>query len=85
VGGLLDLVAHERTGLLVPPDDPAKLAAAIESLVVSPARAASLGSAARDEIVRHYSFDRMVQSFERLYLSSLEAAGAPIVSPAAAA
>jgi L-malate glycosyltransferase len=85
VGGLLDLIDHERTGLLVPPDDPAKLALAIESVVVSPARAAALGMAARDEIVRHYSFDRMVQSFEHLYLSTLEASGAAVASRVAAA
>jgi glycosyltransferase involved in cell wall biosynthesis len=30
VGGLAEVVAHERTGLVVPPEDPAALAAAIE-------------------------------------------------------
>jgi L-malate glycosyltransferase len=71
VGGLLDLVDEGRTGLLVPPDDPAALASAIESLVVSPARAAAIGAAARDEVARRYSFDRMVRSFEDLFLSQL--------------
>jgi glycosyltransferase involved in cell wall biosynthesis len=77
VGGLLDLVDDGRTGLLVRPDDPAALAAALESLILSPARAEMLGVSAREEVTRRYSFDRMVRGFEDLYLSQLETAGAP--------
>jgi glycosyltransferase involved in cell wall biosynthesis len=72
VGGLIDLIDEGRTGLLVEPDNPAALADAIASLVESPARAAALGAAARDEVTRRYSFDRMVRSFEALLLSQLE-------------
>jgi glycosyltransferase involved in cell wall biosynthesis len=87
VGGLLDLIDEGRTGLLVPPDDPAALARAIEGLILSPARAEMLGAAAREEVTRLYSFDRMVRGFEDLYLSQLETAGAsagPRVSSRAA-
>ena len=71
VGGLLDLIDDQQTGLLVRPDDPFALGDAIEGLILSPARAAALGAAARDEVSRRYSFDRMVRSFEDLYLSQL--------------
>ena len=71
VGGLLDLVDHGRTGLLVPPSDPGALAAAIESLVADPARAAQIGAAAREDVASRYSFDRMVHTFEDLYLTQL--------------
>jgi len=81
VGGLLDLVDHGRTGLLVPPSDPGSLARAIASLVEDPARAARLGAAAREEVTTRYSFDRMVRSFEELYLSSR---GLAAVQPCAA-
>jgi glycosyltransferase involved in cell wall biosynthesis len=74
-GGLLDLIDDGRTGLLVRPDDPAALAQAIEALIVSPARASALAAAARDEIARRYSFERMVRAFEDLYLSHLGARG----------
>ena len=74
IGGLLDLIDDGRTGLLVRPDDPAALAAAIESLVLSPARAEVIGAAAREEVTRRYSFDQMVRAFEDLYNSQLEAA-----------
>jgi glycosyltransferase involved in cell wall biosynthesis len=71
VGGLLDLVDDGRTGVLVPPDDPAALAGAIEALVLDPARASRLGAAARGEVAGRYSFDRMVRAFEDLYLTHL--------------
>jgi glycosyltransferase involved in cell wall biosynthesis len=72
VGGLLDLIEDGRTGVLVPPDDSQALAAAIESMVVAPGHAAAIGSAARDEVVQRYSFERMVRAFEDLFLTSLE-------------
>ena len=71
VGGLLDLIDDGRTGVLVPPDDPAALAHALEALIDSPERAAVIGATAREEIARRYSFDRMVRAFEGLYLSRL--------------
>ncbi len=70
-GGLLDLIETGKTGLLVPPDNAQALADAIASLVLSPGRAAALGASAREEVTRRYSFDRMVRSFEDLYLSHL--------------
>jgi glycosyltransferase involved in cell wall biosynthesis len=74
VGGLLDLIEDGRTGILVPPSEPADLAAAIEQLVIDPERAFALGSAARDELARHYSFERMVHAFEDLYHTQMVAA-----------
>lgn len=71
VGGLVDLIDDGQTGLLVRPDDPVALGDAIETLVLSPARGAALGAAARDEVARRYSFDRMVRAFEDLYLTHL--------------
>jgi glycosyltransferase involved in cell wall biosynthesis len=71
VGGLLDLIEDGRTGVLVRPDDPVALADAIEALVLSPERGHALGTAARDEVTRRYSFDRMVRAFEDLYLTHL--------------
>jgi glycosyltransferase involved in cell wall biosynthesis len=70
VGGLCDLIDDGRTGLLVPPSEPDALAAAIRTLVANPARAAALGAAARASVRQQYAFDRMVASFEDLYLAA---------------
>jgi colanic acid/amylovoran biosynthesis glycosyltransferase len=47
VAGLPELLHHDATGLLVPPDDPAALAVAIDSLLEDPARAAEIGDGGR--------------------------------------
>jgi glycosyltransferase involved in cell wall biosynthesis len=73
VGGLLDLVESHRTGVLVPPDNPRALAAAVESLIAAPERAARIGAAAREAITARYSFDRMVAAFNVLYTSEFAA------------
>lgn len=73
VGGLLDLVDDGRTGLLVPPSEPDTLANTLRALIENPARAHALGCAARREVRRRYSFDRMIAAFEDLYLSGLPA------------
>jgi len=71
VGGLRDLIENGRTGVLVPPGNPEALAGALHSLIDNPAGAEAIGRAARGEVQQRYSFDRMVASFEDLYLSGL--------------
>jgi glycosyltransferase involved in cell wall biosynthesis len=75
VGGILELIDSGRTGLLVRPGAPQPLADALCRLMSDPALAARLGDAARDEARAHYSFDRMVASFESLYLTELTRRG----------
>lgn len=67
VGGVPEVVDDERTGLLVPPDDPAALAAAIGRLVCDAAQRARLGAAGRARALARFSFTRMVDEYERLY------------------
>lgn len=76
VGGLLDLIDDGHTGLLVPPDDAAALAAALRDLLERPERAEAIGRAARIAVHQRCSFDRMVGSFEEVYRSGLGAASA---------
>ncbi|MFF8946589.1 glycosyltransferase family 4 protein [Streptomyces sp. NPDC014864] len=65
-GGPLDLVDHGRTGLLVPPHDPAAVRDAVAALAADPALRTAFGTAARaavegrtwaavgDELIAHY-------------------------------
>ncbi|MFI6940107.1 glycosyltransferase family 4 protein [Streptomyces sp. NPDC050418] len=50
-GGPLDLVAHGRTGLLVPPDDAASFRDAVWSLSADPALRAAFGRAGRAAVL----------------------------------
>ncbi len=54
------LIASGEHGLLVPPDDPAALAGAINSLLDAPSRAAHYGEAARGRVERHFALSTMV-------------------------
>ncbi len=47
--GIPELVEHARTGLLVPPNDPAALAGAIDRIRLNPAEADRFGAAGRRE------------------------------------
>ena len=71
VGGVPELIDSGRTGLLVDADRPAELAEAVLDLIDDPQRASHLGRAARKAAERRFSFDRMVSTFEHLYLSEL--------------
>ena len=79
VGGLLEVIEHQRSGVLVPPDDPLALAGEISRLMADPARAAQLGAAARAH-ARNFSFARMVAAFERVYLTG-GARSVPVGAP----
>jgi sugar transferase (PEP-CTERM/EpsH1 system associated) len=67
VGGNPELVADGTTGRLVPRDDPAALAAALESYVDEPAGLRVHGEAARARVEAELSLARMVEQYDRLY------------------
>jgi glycosyltransferase involved in cell wall biosynthesis len=75
VGGILELIDDDRTGLLVTPGETAPLADALCRLIADPALAGRLGDAARADAHARYSFDRMVGAFEHLYLTELARRG----------
>ena len=72
VGGIPEVVRPGVNGRLVQPDDVGALADAVLALMDDPAAAAALGRAARADVVRHYTIDRMVERFEQLYLAEIE-------------
>jgi len=67
VGGNLQLVQDDVTGLLVPPRQPELLAQALARMATSPELRQRMGHAARARIEREFSLDSMVRSFDRLY------------------
>ena len=67
VGGLPEAVVDGETGRLVPPDDPAALAAAVAELLGDPERARAMGRAARRRAEELFDWGRCVDAHEALY------------------
>jgi glycosyltransferase involved in cell wall biosynthesis len=74
VGGLIDTVVDQVTGIHVPPRDPEAIAVAIEQIVDQPEQAAQLGAAGRRRVSALYSWDRVASETARLYEKVLEQA-----------
>ena len=66
-GGNVELVEHERTGLLFHVGDDAALSDCIQHLIDNPEQAIDLGRAARDKALRRFSLAAMVAAFATLY------------------
>lgn len=69
VGGVGDVVDDGRTGLLVPPADPASIARAVIRLASNESFARRLGEAARVHALERHDLGRMVRAYETLYES----------------
>jgi D-inositol-3-phosphate glycosyltransferase len=68
VGGLVDTVVHEQTGLHVPPRDPHAIAAAAGRLLADPALAQSLGDAGASRARERYGWDAVAAATLRVYV-----------------
>jgi len=58
---------HGETGLVVPPRDPAALAAAITELLADPERRRAMGAAGRRRVEAEFTLDRLVKDVLRVY------------------
>lgn len=67
VGGIPEIVQDGITGLLVPPDDPHALAAAISRLAGDPQLRRQLGMAGRERIQKLYEWNECVARMECVY------------------
>ena len=69
VGGIPEVVDDGVTGLLVPPDDPAALAGALNRLLRDPGRAEAMGRAGRERAVTEFSWETVAAQTVTLYES----------------
>ncbi len=73
VGGLTEIVDHDKTGWLVPPDNPSALAAAVIAAAYDAERRAQMATHARQTVQERFApevLTRMVeQTYERLLAS----------------
>ncbi len=66
-GGIPELVADGRTGLLVEPGDPLALADALLTLLADPERARAMGAAGRKDAVAHWTWQRAADRLCAVY------------------
>jgi hypothetical protein len=66
-GGIPEVVEHDRSGVLVPPESPAELAAAVAGLLADPERRGRLGAAGRRRVETEFGTETMVGRVENLY------------------
>lgn len=70
VGGdassLPEVIRRGETGLLVPPDDPAALAGALDALLRDPERAAAMGRAGRRDVAARFDREAVLDRLEDL-------------------
>ena len=64
VGSVRDLVVDGETGIVVPPRDPAALAAAMKALLADGTRRKAMGEAGRARVAERYPLDRCVRETE---------------------
>lgn len=76
VAGTAELIEDGVSGLLVPPDDPAALAAALDGLLADAERRRRLAAAGRERMQARYSIDAMLRGFEA-YLAQAAGGKAP--------
>ncbi|MDP2834783.1 MAG: glycosyltransferase [Pseudomonadota bacterium] len=71
VGAITEIIEDGRTGLIVPPQNPAALAAAAERLLTDAALAQRLGAAARADAVERFGFERMIGRMETIFANAI--------------
>ena len=67
VAGLPLAVQHERTGLLVPPQDATALAAALDLLLSNPQQAEAFGAAARARVKEELNWEAIAARYVEVY------------------
>ncbi|WP_045875358.1 glycogen synthase [Pseudofrankia sp. DC12] len=67
VGGIPEVVDDGVTGLLVPPDDPSALAAAMNTVLADPKRATAMGQAGRERAVTEFGWAAIARQTAGLY------------------
>lgn len=72
-GALPEVVGQEGTGLLVPPRNPRALAQAIAYLLDNPALRRQMGRAARERVLRLFSWERAARQIESIYQEVINA------------
>jgi glycosyltransferase involved in cell wall biosynthesis len=69
VNGVVEVVEDGKTGFLVPPADPARMADAVIKMLGSPENLKVMGKYGRERVATHFSVEQQISKFEELYYS----------------
>jgi len=69
ISGINEVIEHEKTGFLVPPQNQAALIQGLHYLLLNPLQAQEYGLAARQKILSEYCFNQVAPKFFDLYES----------------
>ena len=72
VSGTCEVIKDNETGIIVPPGDPESLAKAMTLLVINESKRKKFGKKGKLFVEQHFSFEKMVEKHEFLYMSLLE-------------
>ena len=67
VGGIPELISHDETGLLVPPENPEKIANAVNELLSNPEKAKKLAINGNNFVKNNMTWDVMLPKFIKFY------------------
>jgi glycosyltransferase involved in cell wall biosynthesis len=67
VGGVPELVLHNETGLVVAPENPNEMAAAMFDLLSNREKAYCLARAGQDRLVKHFSVQTSADCLAKMY------------------
>jgi glycosyltransferase involved in cell wall biosynthesis len=84
LGGLCDIVADQKTGILCPPGNPRRLREAVRQLIDDDAACERMGTAARLRAAAMFSLGRVADEVEAIYASLVGAEPAAVPTAAAA-
>ena len=71
VGGVPEMIVHDRTGLVVPPADAAQLARAIDQLLGAPSQSAALAAAGREHAEAEYRLEKFASRCAAAFTAAL--------------
>lgn len=67
IGGIPEVVIHNETGILVPPERPSELARAIVKLLSDPEKMRKMGEQGRERVLKHFHPGNFIQQHENIY------------------
>ena len=73
IGGITDIIADGETGLLVPPENAAAIAAAIEKIATDPAYAERIALAGHRMVRERFGWDAIIKAWRECYAAALRA------------